>query len=375
MAALVNLALLVPLSLAPAPFAPAVAATAMGATSQELYRALAAEHSVAAALLAGSATADASARLELDRAYNARMRPLVEAGHGPALAWTLRHFVALSTDALPAAELRRELWSRLLPTHAATEWIWSREFELLETLLGDRELLGARPCAGLAATLLAAQPLAHSERRLLALTAQSEALAPLGSIDRDARRAAAAVWRAEIARGPKDELVTACERALWRLEHFVPGASFAALAGLDVDGNHVALADFRGKVVVVGFFSLEQESGRTNARALAALDRRFEGPALCVVGVSLDRSPDEFRRRADTCDLRFPTIFDGQTRALVTGGLRLDSTPLALVLDREGRLFRVCRTLTELETAHEDALRDPALHTSSSATSAGAPLR
>jgi len=374
MALLVNLALLVPL-LVPGPIALAAAPVATVGAPQELFRTLVAEHRAAVAVLASSATADAATRLELDRAYNARMRPLVEADHGPALAWTLRYFVALPTDALPADDLRRDLWSRLLPVHAAEEWIWARDVELFDTLFRDRALLGARPCAGLAATLLAPLPLVESERRLQALTAQSEALAPLGSEDRAARQAAAAVWRAEIARGPKDELIAACERALWRLEHFVPGTSFAALAGLDVDGNQVALADFRGKITVVGFFSLEQESGRADARSLAALDRRFEGPALCVVGVALDRSPDEFRRRADTCGVRFPTIFDGADRAFVTGGLRLDSAPLALVLDREGRLFRVCRTLAELETAHVDALRDPALNASSGTSSLATPQR
>lgn len=374
MAPIVTLALLVPL-LSPAPLAAASAPSATAGAQQELYRSLVAEHRAAAAVLESSSTADTSTRLELDRAYNARMRPLVELGHGPAIAWTLRHFVALPTDALPAEELRRDLWSRLLPTHAAEEWLWSRELGVFETLVRDRSVLGARPCAGLAATVLAVLPLSHTERRLRALTAQSEALAPLGTTDRVARQAAAAVWREEIARCPKDELIAACERALWRLEHFVPGTSFASLAGLDVDGNQVALADFSGKITVLGFFTLESESGRADARALAALDRRFEGPALCVVGVALDRSPDEFRRRADTCGVRFPTVFDGPARTLVNGALRLDDVPLALVLDREGRLFRVCRSLAELELAHVEALRDPALNGSSGTSSVGAPRR
>ncbi len=62
-------------------------------------------------------------------------------------------------------------------------------------------------------------------------------------------------------------------------------------------------------------------------------------------------------------------------RALVTGALRLDQVPLALALDREGRLFRVCRSLAELEAAHVDALHDPALNGSSGTSSVGAPLR
>lgn len=369
-----TLAVLLPLFV-PAPPLVAASTSSHSSASQELYRALAAEHRAAVAVLASSSSADAATRLELDRAYNARMRPLVDIGHGPALAWTLRNFVALPADALPADELRRDLWSRLLPAHAAEEWIWSRELGVLDTLVRDRALLGARPCAGLAASVLEAQSLASSERRLRALSAQSEALAPLGTDDRVARQAAAAVWRAEIARGPKDELIAACERALWRLEHLVAGASLASLAGLDVDGNQIALADFHGKITVLGFFSLEHEAGRAEARAFAALDRRFEGPALSVVGVALDRSPDDYRRRADACDLRFPTVFDGAARLLTQGALRFDDAPLALVLDREGRLFRACRTLAELETAHVDALRDPALNASSGTTSVGTPLR
>ncbi|MFM7297021.1 MAG: hypothetical protein ACKO4Q_07340, partial [Planctomycetota bacterium] len=79
MAPLVNLALLVPL-LVPGPIALAAAPVATVGAPQELFRTLVAEHRAAVAVLASSTTADAATRLELDRAYNARMRPLVEAG-------------------------------------------------------------------------------------------------------------------------------------------------------------------------------------------------------------------------------------------------------------------------------------------------------
>jgi peroxiredoxin len=362
MAPFATLALLVPL-LAPAAAAlpPQPPPSTCTAAVDEHFRALLAEYHAAVALLERMTTSPSASTADLDRAFNARMRPLVDAGHGPSIAWTLRHFVPLASDELGPDELRRELWSRLLPAFAAEEWIWSREFDVLGTLLAHRSLLGPRPCAELAATVLAAQPLEQHDRRLRALTAQSDALAPLGEPDRAAREAAASLWRREFQRAPKGALASHCERALWRLENIVIGASLPPLVSFDVDGNQLSVSDFRGKVLVLGFFSLASEQGRRDAQAFAQLDAQFEGPSLAVLGIGGGVQPDEFRRRADECGLRLPTAYEGGARGSVMGALRLDRAPLALVLDRDGRLRHVVHTLAELEPAYSDALRDPAM--------------
>jgi peroxiredoxin len=334
----------------------------------EHFRALLAEYHAAVALLERMTTSPSASTADLDRAFNARLRPLVDAGHGPSIAWTLRHFQPLPTDELGPDELRRDLWSRLLPAFSAEEWIWSRELDVLETLRADRSLLGPRPCAELASTVLAVQPLEQHDRRLRALMAQSDALAPLGEPDRAAREAAASLWRREFQRAPKGALASHCERALWRLENIVIGASLPPLVSFDVDGNQISVSDFRGKVLVLGFFSLGSEEGRRVAQAFAQLDAQFEGPSLAVLGIGGGVQPDEFRRRADECGLRFPTAYEGGPRGSVRGALRIDRAPLALVLDRDGRLLHAVTTLAELEPAYLDALRDPAMGDSSAAS-------
>lgn len=296
------------------------------------------------------------ARRDLVAAFNVRMRPLVDDGHGPATGWTLAHYAHDPLSNRTAEDVKRELWSRVLPAEAGAEWIWLPEIRLLDALAADSVLLGRERAANYARSVLDALGADQHERRLSALQVRSELLAPLGENNQRSCAAAAAMWRGELERAPTGPLAEACERALWRIEHLQVGLVLPTVCGVDVDGNELCLDDFRGKLVVLSFFSLERDASQVEA--LVALQHRFQSSPLTLVGVARDAHPNQFRKLADHRGVRFPTLFEGGPRGRAMDALHLDQPPFALIVDADGRLREVLRDPNLLESTVRSYLRD-----------------
>lgn len=352
-----TLALVAPL-LAASPSSPArVPATlTYSPYADARFEALLAEYRAAEQALKQVGNWTSEARRDLVAAFNVRMRPLVDDGHGPATGWTLAHYAHDPLSNRAPEDVKRELWSRVLPAEAGAEWIWLPEIRLLDALAADRALLGRERAAGLAKAVLDALDLDQVERRLAALQVRSDLLAPLGANDERSCAAASAMWRAELERDPAGPLAGSCERALWRIENLQIGRVVPTVCGVDVDGNELCVDDFRGKLVVLSFFSLERDADDVDA--LVALQHRFQSSPLTLLGVARDAHPNTFRKLADHRGVRFPTMFESGPQGRAMNSLRLDQPPFALVLDAEGRLREVLTDPSQLESTVRSYLRD-----------------
>ncbi|MCY3001222.1 MAG: redoxin domain-containing protein [Planctomycetota bacterium] len=299
-----TLALVAPL-LAASPSSPArVPATlTYSPYADARFEALLAEYRAAEQALKQVGNWTSEARRDLVAAFNVRMRPLVDDGHGPATGWTLAHYAHDPLSNRAPEDVKRELWSRVLPAEAGAEWIWLPEI--------------------------------HNERSCAA---------------------ASAMWRAELDRDPSGPLARAAERALWRIENLQIGRVVPTVCGVDVDGNELCVDDFRGKLVVLGFFSLERDS--TVVEPLVALQHRFQSSPLTLIGVARDAHPNTFRKLADHRGVRFPTMFESGPQGRAMNSLRLDQPPSALILDAEGRLREVLTDPSQLESTVRSYLRD-----------------
>lgn len=127
------------------------------------------------------------------------------------------------------------------------------------------------------------------------------------------------------------------------------GKPAPALEGKDLAGGPFALADHRGKIVVLTFFSATAKEFPMEAYALRRLSRAFPATEVAVMGVAID--PDRSRLEADLKQFRvtWPVLhdgkeFDGPSAAAV----RLKSLPLLLVIDRKG----VIRAVNPLFSGH-----------------------
>lgn len=113
-----------------------------------------------------------------------------------------------------------------------------------------------------------------------------------------------------------------------------------------VQGGPVSLADLRGKVVLVRFFTDPQcPFCSATAPALNELDREFRARGLVVIGFYTPKprprptSVDEVRRTVEAYGFRFPVAVDDEWHALRRLSLdRADTgwTSASLLIDRGG---------------------------------------
>lgn len=88
------------------------------------------------------------------------------------------------------------------------------------------------------------------------------------------------------------------------------------------NGRTVSLGDFRGKVVLLRFSSVNCPACRLEEPMLDDLQRRFGPAGLEIVGVNLVDSPQEIAQHAAATHAPFPVFFDG-------GGYSLKSVDMS----------------------------------------------
>lgn len=108
------------------------------------------------------------------------------------------------------------------------------------------------------------------------------------------------------------------------------------------------LADLRGKVVLVRWWTAGCPFCSASAPALRALDRKYRDRGLVVIGMYHHKEPTPFdpavyRATAKTYGFGFPLAFDADWRTLKSwlGGADTGYTSVTFVLDRQGVIRHV----------------------------------
>ena len=102
-----------------------------------------------------------------------------------------------------------------------------------------------------------------------------------------------------------------------------------------LDGETVSLADFRGRPVVVNFWSGAWcEPCRLELPLLAEMKRRF--PAVPIVGVLFREDPEVGRATAEHGDVTWPTLVDPGGR--VAEAYRVDGAPATFFIRADGSI-------------------------------------
>mgnify|MGYP001825639440 CR=1 FL=1 len=129
-----------------------------------------------------------------------------------------------------------------------------------------------------------------------------------------------------------------------------PGFSLA-----DMDGESHALADYRGKVILLNFWATWCPPCRHEMPAMERLYQRFRDRGFVVLAVNQWEEPDLVF--AYTGDLNvfpsFPILFDPQSSVSQEYGVK--GLPTSFVIDRQGRL--VYRAIGGREFDHPDILQ------------------
>lgn len=106
----------------------------------------------------------------------------------------------------------------------------------------------------------------------------------------------------------------------------------------DTDGKSMALADYRGKIVVLEFFAMWCEPCRYTAPLLQALSVRYKDKGVAVVGVSIDEGlevPVKLKAFMKENKLSYPVAIDN---GRVKKQYDAYALPTTVIIDRNGRI-------------------------------------
>lgn len=101
-----------------------------------------------------------------------------------------------------------------------------------------------------------------------------------------------------------------------------------------IAGPNLRLSEYRGQVVLLGFWASWCGDCRAQMRGLTELFDRYEGAGFEVLTVSLDDERRQVDRAADSLDLGFPVLLDPD--GAVGERWEVDSVPYVAVIDRDG---------------------------------------
>ena len=133
------------------------------------------------------------------------------------------------------------------------------------------------------------------------------------------------------------------------------GAALLAVVLPDADGNEQALAQWRGKLLVVNFWATWCAPCREEMPHFVAAQRNDTTKGLQFVGIAVDQA-DKVRQFAKEIGLNYPTLIGGYGAIELSRTLgNTDSAlPFTVVIDREGSV--VHRQLGPLPPSRLDPL-------------------
>ena len=119
------------------------------------------------------------------------------------------------------------------------------------------------------------------------------------------------------------------------LRGYPTGTAAPAFSGRGPDARPIALADLRGKVVVLNFWASWCLECRPEMPALERLHRRFGARGLAVVGVNVREEREAVRRYAADLGLSFSLVLDPAGTINATYGVV--GLPTTFIVGRDGR--------------------------------------
>lgn len=112
------------------------------------------------------------------------------------------------------------------------------------------------------------------------------------------------------------------------------------VSGVDLDGNALSLADFRGDVVVVNVWGSWCVPCREEAPMLRALSQEMAAREVSFVGIDVRDNVTAAKAFESRYGITYRSFDDPQARAVLAfqGTVPVQAVPSTIVLDRQGRV-------------------------------------
>ncbi len=106
---------------------------------------------------------------------------------------------------------------------------------------------------------------------------------------------------------------------------------------LDIYGKRVTLADFKGKIVFLNFWTTWCPECRIEMPLMEKLHKRFKDKDFAMVAVNLREPATRVKKFFDKHKLTFTTLLDSKGKIGARFGIR--AVPTTFILDKEGGII------------------------------------
>ncbi|MEW6487020.1 MAG: TlpA disulfide reductase family protein [Thermodesulfobacteriota bacterium] len=103
-----------------------------------------------------------------------------------------------------------------------------------------------------------------------------------------------------------------------------------------VEGTRIRLSDYRGQVVLLDFWATWCPPCRVSMAHNVKLQDTYRSKGLAVLGLSLDKNPDDVADYLRRETINFPVVFLDDVTRQAYGGIA--TVPYAVLIDRTGRI-------------------------------------
>ncbi len=135
------------------------------------------------------------------------------------------------------------------------------------------------------------------------------------------------------------------------------------VGGDTLDGGHAALADYRGKVVVLNLWASWCSSCRAETEGLEQVYGKYRDQGVQFLGINTrDTSQTNAQQFEQLSGITYPSLYDPDGTQILKfpkGSLNPQSIPTTIVIDRQGRI--AARAMKALPSEDLESMLTPIL--------------
>ena len=102
------------------------------------------------------------------------------------------------------------------------------------------------------------------------------------------------------------------------------------------DGKEYSLSQFKGKVVLINFFTFFCGPCRQEMPDLSKIYQELQGQGFQVLGIGLSSTPDQLKQIVTQLHLAYPVLEGNEGVSKAYGGVEL--VPLTFIIDKQGKI-------------------------------------
>lgn len=102
------------------------------------------------------------------------------------------------------------------------------------------------------------------------------------------------------------------------------------------DGKEYSLSQFKGKVVLINFFTFFCGPCRQEMPHLSQMGQELKGQGFQTLGIGLSSTPEQLKQIVTQLGLAYPVLQGNEAVSKAYGGVEL--VPLTFIIDRQGNI-------------------------------------